>query len=135
MCATLGLVAREDPPRIANPIYSEAIAQERAYQVQAGLWMKPSACVGPNSRLDTARLLAEFQAFSCQNSEHWLKRFQFHEAGPPLLQAFLQKAAEQRRANRARVRLRSRPHGPARRLANGRGDLALRRVQAPAQGA
>ena len=42
--------------------------------------------------LDTVKLLAAFQAFFREHSEHWVERFAYREAGPQLLlQAFLQR--------------------------------------------
>jgi hypothetical protein len=47
-------------------------------------------CVRPDGRLDLDKLLAAFQQFFRENSEHWLERFDYKEAGPQLLlQAFL----------------------------------------------
>ena len=42
--------------------------------------------------LESAKLVAAFQQFFRENSEHWLERFGYKEAGPQLLlQAFLQR--------------------------------------------
>ena len=42
--------------------------------------------------LNVAKLLAAFQEFFREHSEHWVQRFQYREAGPQLLlQAFLQR--------------------------------------------
>ena len=42
--------------------------------------------------MDMVKLLAAFQEFFRENSEHWMERFQYKEAGPQLLmQAFLQR--------------------------------------------
>ena len=42
--------------------------------------------------LDVGKLLAAFQAFFREHSEHWVERFEYKEAGPQLLlQAFLQR--------------------------------------------
>ena len=88
----LGLIARDDPPRIANPIYAEVVPRELTYAVQAGLVEDPAWYVDAGGGLDVARLLAAFQAFFREHSEHWLGRFDYAEAGPQLLlQAFLQR--------------------------------------------
>ena len=88
----LGLIARDDPPRIANPIYAEVVPRELTYAVQAGLVVDPAWYVDAGGGLDVARLLAAFQAFFREHSEHWLGRFDYAEAGPQLLlQAFLQR--------------------------------------------
>ena len=88
----LGLIARDDPPRIANPIYAEVVPRELTYAVQAGLVEDTAWYVDAGGGLDVARLLAAFQDFFREHSEHWLGRFDYAEAGPQLLlQAFLQR--------------------------------------------
>ena len=88
----LGLIAREDPPRIANPIYAEVVPRELTYAVQATLNQDASWYVGADGALDVDKLLAAFQAFFREHSEHWVERFDYREAGPQLLlQAFLQR--------------------------------------------
>ena len=48
--------------------------------------------VKPDGDLDVEGLLAAFQRFFREHSEHWLERFQYKEAGPQLiLQTFLQR--------------------------------------------
>ena len=90
----LGLVARDNPLRIANPIYAEVVPRELTYATQAGLVQDSGWYVDPEGRLDVERLLAAFQAFFREHSEHWLGRFDYAEAGPQLLlQAFLQRVA------------------------------------------
>ena len=45
-----------------------------------------------SGRLRADKLLAAFQTFFREHSEHWLERYQYREAGPQLLlQAFLQR--------------------------------------------
>ena len=45
-----------------------------------------------SGRLRADKLLAAFQTFFREHSEHWLERYQYKEAGPQLLlQAFLQR--------------------------------------------
>ena len=88
----LGLVKRTDPVAVANPIYGEVIPRELTYVEQAMIPQDPSWYVGADGRLDMAGLLAAFQEFFRENSEHWVDRFQYREAGPQLLlQAFLQR--------------------------------------------
>ena len=88
----LGLVARDDPPRIANPIYAEVVPRELTYATQAGLVQDPAWYVDDAGGLDVDKLLAAFQAHFREHSEHWLGRFDYAEAGPQLLlQAFLQR--------------------------------------------
>ena len=87
----LGLVRRSDPIDIANPIYREVIPRDLTYTTQAGLYHDPAWYV-EDGKLLAARLLAAFQEFFREHSEHWIERFQYKEAGPHLLlQAFLQR--------------------------------------------
>ena len=88
----LGLVRATGPIDIANPIYREVIPRDLTSTTQAGLHHEPAWYVGRDSRLEVADLLAAFQAFFREHSEHWVERFQYKEAGPQLLlQAFLQR--------------------------------------------
>ena len=91
----LGLVAQADggPPRIANPIYAEVVPRHLNYAVQETLPQQMAWYVDADGRLDIAGLLAAFQEFFREHSEHWVQRFeQYHEAGPLLLlQAHLQR--------------------------------------------
>ena len=88
----LGLVKRSDPVTIANPIYREVIPRELTYTPQAAIPHDPAWYVGADGRLQMGKLLAAFQDFFREHSEHWVERFQYREAGPQLLlQAFLQR--------------------------------------------
>ena len=88
----LGLVAHVGPPRIANPIYAEVVPRELTYGVQEKLLQDPAWYVDADGGLDLEKLLADFQAFFREHSEHWAARFDYTEAGPQLLlQAFLQR--------------------------------------------
>ena len=88
----LGLIARDDPLRIANPIYTEVVPRELTYAVQAGLLQEAVWYLDDDGGLDADKLLAAFQAFFREHSEHWVARFDYAEAGPQLLlQAFLQR--------------------------------------------
>ncbi|MCY4372545.1 MAG: ATP-binding protein [Spirochaetaceae bacterium] len=88
----LGLIARDDPPRIANPIYAEVVPRELTYAVQAKLLQDTAWYVDADGGLNLDKLLADFQKFFRAHSEHWAARFDYAEAGPQLLlQAFLQR--------------------------------------------
>ena len=88
----LGLVAKEPPLRIANPVYAEVVPRELTAAAQEGLVEDAAWYVGADGSLDVAKLLAAFQAFFREHSEHWVERFSYREAGPQLLlQAFLQR--------------------------------------------
>ena len=48
--------------------------------------------VHADDRLDMVKLLSAFQTFFREHSEHWVRHFEYQEAGPQLLlQAFLQR--------------------------------------------
>ncbi len=86
----LGLVAPDAPLRIANPIYAEVVPRELTWVLQDEIPGRTAAYVDADGHLDLDTLLAAFQEFFRENSEHWIKRAQYTEAGPQLvLQAFL----------------------------------------------
>ena len=88
----LGLIARDNPPRIANPIYAEVVPRELTYAAQTGLVQDTAWYVDSDGGLDMPGLLGAFQGFFREHSEHWLGRFDYAEAGPQLLlQSFLQR--------------------------------------------
>ena len=88
----LGLIALDPPPRIANPIYAEAVPRELTYVTQQDLLVEPAWYIDEDGTLNLDRLLEAFQEYFRENSEHRLKLFQYREAGPQLLlQAFLQR--------------------------------------------
>ncbi len=91
----LGLVAQDadGPPRIANPIYAEVVPRHLNYAVQETLPQRMAWYVDADGGLDVEGLIAAFQAFFREHSEHWVQRFErYHEAGPQLLlQAHLQR--------------------------------------------
>ena len=88
----LGLVALDPPPRIANPIYAEVVPRELTFVTQQDLLVEPAWYIDEDGALNLDKLLEAFQEFFRENSEHWLKLFQYREAGPQLLlQAFLQR--------------------------------------------
>ena len=86
----LGLLARRGTARIANPIYREMIPRELMYAREAEIVQETEWYVKADGDLDVEGLLAAFQRFFREHSEHWIERFQYKEAGPQLLlQAFL----------------------------------------------
>ncbi len=88
----LGLLAREAPVRIANPIYAEVLPRELSWVAQETLDLSPPRYVRADGSLDAALLLEEFQSFFRRHSEHWRDRFAYAEAWPQLLlQAYLQR--------------------------------------------
>ena len=88
----LGLVARDAPLRVANPIYAEVLPRELAWVAQETLDLSPPRYVTADGSLDAESLMAEFQSFFRRHSEHWKNRFAYAEAWPQLLlQAYLQR--------------------------------------------
>ena len=89
----LGLVARDRPLRVANPIYREVIPRDLTWTTQEmSIHHDPAWYVDDAGVLRVHKLLAAFQEFFREHSEHWVERFQYKEAGPQLLlQAFLQR--------------------------------------------
>lgn len=94
-CLDLGLITRSQfGLEISNAIYREIIPRELTVVTQYNLepLYQASWYVKPGGRLDMDGLLAAFQEFFRENSEIWLERFDYKEAGPQLLlQAFLQR--------------------------------------------
>ena len=89
----LGLIALDSPPRIANPIYAEAVPRELTFAAQKCLRQQTEWYVNAGGGLESGKLLQAFQEYFRENSEHWLELFQYRGAGPHLLlQAFLQRA-------------------------------------------
>ena len=87
----LGLVAPKPPLRIANPIYAEVLPRVLTSVLEDEM-PEPRVAwyVDAAGGLDLNKLLAAFQDFFRQNSEHWIERARYKEAGPQLvLQAFL----------------------------------------------
>ncbi len=94
-CIDLGLIARRDRQlQIANRLYREVLPRELTSIVQdslQGLAEQPWFVL-PDGSIAIDKLLGSFQQFFRENSQSWLQRYAYHEAGPQLLlQAFLQR--------------------------------------------
>ncbi len=88
----LGLIEIKGQIRIANRIYREVIPRELAFNTQVRIAHETAWYVREDGCLDAPKLLAAFQQFFREHSEHWVERFNYKEAGPQLLlQAFLQR--------------------------------------------
>jgi len=89
----LGLVAADDPVRMANPIYAEVVPRQLSYALQSGLQQVTAWYVDAAGELNVHSLLEGFQGFYRENAEHAVQRFDYGgEAGLQLLlQAWLQK--------------------------------------------
>ena len=91
----LGLIVRtREGLKIANPIYQEVIPRELSWMTQLNLEPRVSRqwYIAPDGSIAVEKLLEDFQKFFRQNSETWIERFDYKEAGPQLLlQAYLQR--------------------------------------------
>jgi len=90
----LGLIrqSRNGEIVLANRIYQEIIPRELSWLIQSGMSIKSAWYIAADGRLNMEALLASFQEFFREHSEHWVERFDYKEAGPQLLmQAFLQR--------------------------------------------
>jgi hypothetical protein len=88
----LGLVARDKPARVANPIYREVIVRVLGAAIEDNISAEPRTFVQPDGRLDLRRLLEEFLAFWREHGEVLAGRLTYHEAAAQLvLMAFLQR--------------------------------------------
>jgi len=88
----LGLIRTRPQIEIANPIYREIIPRALTWIVQTRIPQETDWYVTSDNRLDLPTLLDAFQQFFRENSEVWIERFDYKEAGPQLLmQAFLQR--------------------------------------------
>ena len=86
----LGLIARDAPVRIANPIYAEVVPRELGWILQEELDLNTTWYVDADDSLNLDRLMEAFQDFFRRHSEHWKNRFLYEEAWPQiLLQAYL----------------------------------------------
>ena len=91
----LGLIRRDrNGLRISNAIYREVIPRQLTVDFQLAMEniLQDFWFIQPDGRLDMFKLLSEFQKFFQENSEHWIRRFDYQEAWPHLLlQAYLQR--------------------------------------------
>ena len=90
----LGLVARDYPVRMANPIYAEVVPRELTQPLEATLaeQISPDWYINGDGSLDVTGLLSAFQGYFREHSEWWVDRFGHREAGPQLvLHAYLQR--------------------------------------------
>ncbi|XXV26210.1 hypothetical protein WME87_48575 [Sorangium sp. So ce1389] len=88
----LGLIASDNPVRVANPIYRAVIARVLAGDVEPVILAEPRRFVLPDGRLDVARLLQEFAGFWRERGEALAGSLGYHEVAPQIvLMAFLQR--------------------------------------------
>ena len=94
-CRDLGIITPAAPIRFANPIYREIITRilNAAFHESINQDVASTAWyLNEDGSLDMEKLLKAFVDFYRWNSESWLERFQYREAGHQLLfMAFLQR--------------------------------------------
>ena len=90
----LGLLAADDPARIANPIYGEVVPRELALREQELLERRDYRFARADGSLDTAKLLAAFRQHYRESADALADLPGYREVVPHLLlQAFLQRVA------------------------------------------
>ena len=90
----MGLIVKERglPLRISNAIYREIIPRELTASTQQQMQQQPQWYQHSDGSINMEKLLLDFQQFFRQNSDSWIGKFDYAEAGPQLLmQAFLQR--------------------------------------------
>lgn len=90
----MGLIKweRTKTMRIANGIYREIIPRELTWSTQAMLTQQPHWYQNADGSINMEKLLLDFQQFFRENSDAWIGKFDYAEAGPQLLlQCFLQR--------------------------------------------
>jgi hypothetical protein len=94
-CRDLGIISMTAPIQFANPIYREIVTRILNSSLQEGINQdiaRTTWYLNPDGSLDVEKLLQAFVDFYRWNSESWLERFQYKEAGHQLLlMAFLQR--------------------------------------------
>ncbi|MBV6428702.1 MAG: hypothetical protein KIPDCIKN_03239 [Haliscomenobacter sp.] len=94
-CRDLGIITTGTPIQFANPIYREIITRilNSSFSDQINQDVaQTSWYLRPSGALDMDKLLEAFVDFYRWNSESWLERYQYKEAGHQLLlMAFLQR--------------------------------------------
>ncbi|OQY00858.1 MAG: hypothetical protein B6I26_06185 [Desulfobacteraceae bacterium 4572_130] len=88
----IGLIKRKPNVSISNPIYQEIIPRALIAATQDMMLQNTFWYQNKDGSLNMDKLLTAFQDFFAEQSQSWLERFDYKEAGPQLLmQAFLQR--------------------------------------------
>lgn len=86
----LGLIARDNPLRIANSVYQEVIARVLGDSIERSITADPDCLILPDGRLDIPAMLEEFTAFWLENGEWMASGTGYNEAGAQIVfMAFL----------------------------------------------
>ncbi len=81
----LGLIARDAPLRIANPIYREVIFRVLSVRAEDRMDIDRRRFVAPDGRLDMAVLLSEFLEFWVQHGANLARGGSYHEIAPQVV--------------------------------------------------
>jgi hypothetical protein len=81
----LGLIARDKPVRIANPIYREVIVRVLGTAAEANITADPRSVIRADGRLDLDRLLHGFADFWREHGDILTSGETYHEAAPHLV--------------------------------------------------
>jgi hypothetical protein len=81
----LGLVSRERPVQVANPIYQEVILRVLGENSEDHVEARPRSFVTPDGHLDLPKLLAEFLAFWKLHGDILSTKQPYHEAACQLV--------------------------------------------------
>ncbi|MBO0803126.1 MAG: ATP-binding protein [Nocardiopsaceae bacterium] len=88
----LGLIARDAPIRVANPVYREVIVRSLTEGVQEQVTLSPQGFLLPDGRIDFRMLLEEFADWWVANGEFMTRTEVYHEAAAQLIfMGFLQR--------------------------------------------
>ena len=88
----LGLIAPDNPVRVANPIYREVIVRVLAAELEPRITAEPRSFLLPDGRLDLGRMLREFADFWREHGDVLQNNLVYHEVAPQLvLMAYLQR--------------------------------------------
>jgi hypothetical protein len=88
----LGLVARNPPVRVANPIYREVIVRALGVGIEEVVTASPREFLLPDGRLNIRMLLEQFAAFWIESGETLADAASYRESGAQLVfMAYLQR--------------------------------------------
>jgi hypothetical protein len=112
----IGLIVKDLPVRIANPIYREVVVQALGTAAEANIIADPQSFVLPDGRLDFDLMLREFADFWCEHAGTLSRPTAYQKSASYLaIMAFLQHVVDDRGSV-------SREYG----LYRGRVDLLIR---------
>jgi hypothetical protein len=81
----LGLVAKDPPVRVADPIYCEVVVRVLTERVQESVTADPRSFVRSDGGFDLAKVLDEFTDWWVEDSGFLTKGDSYHEVAPQLI--------------------------------------------------